>query len=279
MSGHLSPNAPLPPLRRPGQPGTGPILGPMATAPDPRFPLWMQILADLRRRLAAGEFAERFPGDAQLVERYGVSRHTVREAVRRLQAEGLLERRRGQGTFVTGPRIEQPVGVMYSLFRSIEQAGAVQESVVRALEERRDDKAEAMLGCPGEPLVYLERLRLADGTPIALDCSWLPASLARPLLGTDFTRTALYQQLAGRCHVRLTGGWERIRPVLPERGQRLLLDIDDRQPVFAIERFAMQGDTPVEWRHGIVRGDRFAFVARWSADQIDTALEQAAGPV
>lgn len=246
----------------------------MTTEPDTRSPLWARILADLRRRLAAGEFAERFPGDAELVERYGVSRHTVREAVRHLQSEGLLERRRGQGTFVTGSPIEQPVGTMYSLFRSIEQAGAVQESVVRALDERRDDKAEAMLGCPGEPLIYLERTRMADGIPIAVDSSWMPASIARPLLDADFTRTALYQQLAERCDVRLTAGWERIRPSLPDREQRMLLDIDDRQPVFAIERFGMQGDTPVEWRHGIVRGDRFAFVARWSADQIDTTLEQ-----
>lgn len=241
-------------------------------------PLWARVLADLRGRLEVGEFAERFPGDAELVEHYGVSRHTVREAVRRLQTEGLLERRRGQGSFVTGLHIEQPVGTLYSLFRSIEQTGVAQESVVRFLEERRDDKAEAVLGCSGQPLVYLERLRLADGVPIALDCSWLPAALAWPLLKVDFRHTALYEQLAERCDVRLTSGWERIRPVLADRAQRQLLDIDERQPVFAIERFGLQGTTPVEWRHGVVRGDRFSFVARWAAGRVDTAYEQTGGP-
>lgn len=97
-------------------------------------PLWAQVLADLRKRLTAGEFAERFPADSELVDQYKVSRHTVREAVRRLQGEGLLERRRGQGSFVVGRPIEQSMGTMYSLFRSIEETGAVQESVVRALE-------------------------------------------------------------------------------------------------------------------------------------------------
>lgn len=238
-------------------------------------PLWSQVLADLRHRLAANEFTDRFPGDAELVKHYGVSRHTVREAVRRLQSEGLLERRRGSGSFVNKKAIEQPLGALYSLYRSVEAAGAFQRSIVRHLEERRDDKAEAMLGCPGQPLVYLERLRLADDEPIALDCSWLPASLARPLLAVDFEHTALYEELAKRCDVQLTSGWERIRPVLAEPAQRALLRIDARQPVFAIERLAFAGPAPAEWRHGVVRGDRFTFVARWAERTLDTGFEQA----
>lgn len=242
------------------------------------LPLWAQVLEDLRARIGAGEFPDRFPGDVELVAHYGVSRHTVREAVRHLQADGVLERRRGQGSFVTGPRIEQPVGTLYSLFRSIEERGIVQESVVRVLEARRDETASAMLACPGEPLVYLERLRLADGTPIALDCSWLPLELAEPLLSTDFHHTALYEQLAEQCGIRLTAGWERIRPVVPDREQRELLGTTTRQPAFAIERMGLQDDTPIEWRHSVVRGDRFSFVARWSSAQVDSGFEPTGPP-
>lgn len=244
----------------------------------PASPLWAQVLEDLRGRIAAGEFPDRFPGDVDLVAHYGVSRHTVREALRRLQADGLLERRRGRGSFVLGPQIEQPVGTLYSLFRSIEERGIVQESVVRVLEERCDAEASAMLECPGETLVYLERLRLADGAPIAIDCAWLPLRLAEPLLTTDFHRTALYEQLAAQCGIRLTSGWERVRPVLPDRGQRALLGIGARQPAFAIERIGLLDDRPVEWRHSVVRGDRFSFVARWTNEQIDTGFEPTASP-
>ena len=234
------------------------------------LPLWAQVLADLRRRLAAGEFRSRFPGDDELTAHYGVSRHTAREAVRHLQAEGVVERGRGRGTFVRDGVIEQPLGALYSLFRSVEEQGFVQRSIIRRLEERQDAEAAAMLGlAPGAPLVHLERLRLADGAPIVLDSSWLPAALARPLLAVDFTHTALYQELHVRCGIRPDAGWERIRPVLPDPEQRGLLQIPARTPALAIERLATWQATPVEWRHSLVRADRFSYVARWTAqDQV-----------
>jgi len=243
------------------------------------MPLWAQVLADLRGRLARGEFTGRFPGDEELRETYGVSRHTVREAVRRLQADGVIERGRGRGTFVTGTVIEQPLGALYSLFRSVEAQGFVQRSVVRFLEERRDEEAAKVLGRPpDEPLIYLERLRLADDQPIVLDCSWLPASLARPLLGVDFTRTALYHELQARCEIWPDAGWERLRPVLHSREQRELLGLDARSPALAIERLASSNAVPVEWRHGLVRADRFSYVARWASQDLGAGFEPSGAP-
>jgi GntR family transcriptional regulator len=243
---------------------------------DSALPLWAQVLGDLRRRIARGEFESHFPGDEELRAQYGVSRHTVREAVRQLQAEGVIERGRGRGTFVRQRVIEQPMGSFYSLFRSVEAQGFVQRSIVRRLEERRDEDAAAMLGCaPDEPLVYLERLRLADGEPVVLDCSWLPATLARPLLQADFTRTALYRELHVRCGIEANAGWERLSPVLPGPAQRELLCLPASTPALAIERLTLRDTTPVEWRHGLVRADRFAYVARWSPGNRDAGFEPA----
>ena len=73
-----------------------------------------------------------------------------------------------------------------------------------------------MLGrAPDEPLVYLERLRLADDQPIVLDCSWLPATLARPLLEVDFTRTALYHELHAQCGLWPDAGGSGCGPCCP----------------------------------------------------------------
>ncbi|WCO66330.1 GntR family transcriptional regulator [Iamia majanohamensis] len=229
------------------------------------MPLWSQVSDDLRRRLDAGEFAERFPNDNELMNHYGVSRHTARDAVRRLQDAGLVVRERGRGTHVVTPGLEQPLGTLYSLYRSIEDQGFEQRSTVRFLEERTDAEAAGVLGLSSRArLVYLERVRFADGEPVAVDCSWLPAEVARPLLDVDFTRTALYTELQALCGVRPVSGWERLRPELPSPEQRRLLGLPARQPVFAIERVTSSADGPLEWRHSVIRGDTFAFVARWS---------------
>jgi GntR family transcriptional regulator len=230
------------------------------------LPLWAQLAADLRRRLARAEFGSKFPTDAQLMVDYDVSRQTVREAVRRLVAEGCLDRQRGRGTEVRRPEFEQPMGSLYSLFRVIEAQGVTQTSVVRALEERVEPPMAARLDLAGDaPLIYLDRLRLAGGRPLALDQVWLPADLARPIMEADFHHTALYDELAKRCGVGPESGREQVRPVVPSPSERRELGLARGEAVLAIERLTWVGDRPLELRHSLVRGDRYGLVAEWEA--------------
>jgi GntR family transcriptional regulator len=230
-------------------------------------PLWEQLLADLRRRLDLDEFTDSFPGELALVAEYGVSRHTVREAVRRLREEGLVIAGRGRTPRRAGPtEIEQQLGEIYSLFSAVEATGRVQRSVVRTLDVRADGVVAARLGLEeSTPLVHLERLRLADADPLAVDRVWLPERLAAPLLEVDFGRTGLYTEYATRCGVRVTGGSERIRAVVPDEAERRLLGIGPGVAALAIDRLGCAGDQPVEWRHTLVRADRFSVTARFSA--------------
>jgi GntR family transcriptional regulator len=230
------------------------------------LPLWAQLEAELRRRIAAGHFVDRFLTDRELVDTYGVSRHTAREAVDRLIADGMIERRRGQGSFVVEEAIEQRLGSLYSLFASVEAEGLTQRSTVLQLGLTKDPAAAAHLGVtPATSLVHLARVRWAGEEPLALDRTWLPAEIALPLLTTDFSRTALYTQLEEQCGVRMSGGWERIQPVLPAPDEQELLRTGPQDAAFLIERLGRdaQGRT-VEWRVSLVRGDRFRLVADWS---------------
>ncbi|WP_037609891.1 GntR family transcriptional regulator [Streptacidiphilus rugosus] len=246
-----------------------PPSGPRPLARSAGSPLWAQLRADLLRRLDAGEFLDVFPGEHDLVAEYGVSRHTVREALRQLRAEGLVTAQRGRvSRFGAGRPLEQRMGEAYSLFRSVEEVGAVQRSITRVLDRRADGVIAARLGLEeSTPLVYLERLRLADGEPLAVDRVWLPADLAAPLLTVDFTHTSLYDELERHCGARVSGGWERIRAVVPGRGERVLLDCPPTTALFAIDRLGHDADgRPVEWRQTLVRADRFAVAAAFSAD-------------
>lgn len=226
-------------------------------------PLWAQLEAELRRRLVSGEFGRRFLTDRELVDTYKVSRHTARDAVDRLCAEGLLERRRGRGTFVR-QEFEQPAGALYSLFRSVEAQGLEQKIELRALTECVDPAAAAHLELAADaPLVFIDRMRLAGGVPLAIDRVWLPADAARPLLNADLTHGLLYHELARRCGVQVVGGWERIWPTIPAAYDREALQMPADTAVFTIERMGRDGERPVEWRISKVRGDRYSFVTTW----------------
>ena len=151
-----------------------------------------------------------------------------------------------------------------SLFAAVEQAGQEQRSIVRALDVRADVVVAARLGLEDSALlVYLERLRLAADEPLAVDRVWLPEHLAAALLEVDFGRTALYEQLARRCGVQVTGGRETIGAVVPTPAERVLLGIAEARTVaaLAIERLGCSHGHPVEWRHTLARGDRFGVTA------------------
>ncbi|EST35159.1 hypothetical protein M878_07225 [Streptomyces roseochromogenus subsp. oscitans DS 12.976] len=222
---------------------------------------------DLRSRLARGEFGDSFPGENELAARYGVSRHTIREALRELREEGLVTAAKGRRPRPVGEAvIEQPVGALYSLFASVEAAGLEQRSVVRTLDIRADAHVAVRLGMEeSTPLLYLERIRLADGEPLAHDKVWLLASDARALLDVDFSHTALYDELADRCGIRLVGGEERIKAVTPTAAEQRLLGLPEGVAAFSIERLGRTHGRTVEWRTTLIRGDRFSVVAQFDA--------------
>lgn len=112
------------------------------------LPLWAQLRDDLRRRLEEGAFDEEFPGELALVEAYGVSRHTVRSALRELRAEDIVVAERGRRPRLAAhDLITQPLGTLYSLFALVEEAGLAQTSIVRVRDVRADGRAGRNSGC------------------------------------------------------------------------------------------------------------------------------------
>ena len=230
------------------------------------LPLWAQLETELRRRLEAGEFDEAFPTDLDLTTAYEVSRHTVREAVRHLNKTGLLKRERGRGTVVNRAEFEQSLGTLYSLFQSVESTGVEQTSEVLALETVTDSQAATHLELEEEAqLVHLARVRLAAGSPLAVDRIWLPASFATPLLKADWSHTSLYSELARIAAPLPNQGWEKLTPVIPSAADRAHLGLTKSDAAFFLERLGTKDGAPVEWRTTVIRGDRYRFVSDWSA--------------
>ncbi len=238
-------------------------------------PLWAQLRQDLIRRLEGGEFADRFPGEMELVGVYAVSRHTVREALRRLRQDGMIESSRGRSSVAHPGVISQQLGAMYSLFHELESRGIDQRSELLAADRRVDSEASRRLDVAADTeLVYLERLRLGDDQPIAWDRAWLDPELGMPLLDSDLTHTGLYDEWQRAAGVRLTGGRERISPVVPTPRERELLGMKRGEAAMLVERLGCLSERSVEFRITLVRGSRFSFSAEWESGrtyQVDIA--------
>lgn len=246
-----------------------------ATHPVPRgldrangHSLWVQVRDDLALRIAAGEFTSAgaaFPGEMSLSAAYGVSRQTVRQALRSLRDDGVLIGERGRPPTVADPAsLHQPLGALYSLHAAAVAQGLTQRSVVRALEITYDPSIADLLHLPATAaLLHLERIRLIDDEPLAHDHAWLPAALTRALLAANFEDTALYSELAGKCGIRLTGGSEQIHSVILDPAESQLLDVEPGSAGFFIERVGRINDSPTEIRRTLVRGDRFTVSAEY----------------
>jgi GntR family transcriptional regulator len=214
----------------------------------------------------AGDFDEEFPGEMALAAEYQVSRQTVRVALRELRADGIVLAERGRRPRIADPVITQPLGTVYSLFASVEAAGLPQTSVIRRRDLRADGVIADRLGLEGSvPLFCMERIRLADEEPLALDTVWLPGDLGAPLLEADFTHAGLYEVLAARTGIRVDGGREHIRGVTPTRAEQHLLKIPPSTGALLVTRLGYAGSRPVEWRRTLIRGDRFSLVAEFTS--------------
>ena len=229
--------------------------------------LWASVADSLRRRVAAGELAERFPTEAELVAQYEVSRATVRQAIRQLRIEGLVEARQGAGTFVLERQLDEPLLGRLGLARMIEGAGLDERSkLLRAEPGEAGTAAAVALGCDRRgPAVHLDRLRFAGDEVIALDRSviLIGGGSRRRLLAAPLDRGSLYDLLAEHAGVTVDGGREEVRAVTCPTADRRLLELRPGDGVLELQRFAYAGGSPVEWRTSVLKGAHYVFGTSW----------------
>jgi GntR family transcriptional regulator, N-acetylglucosamine utilization regulator len=230
----------------------------------PGLPLYRQIETDVRDRIRSGDLVPgaQLPTEIELMDRYGVSRATVRQALRELVAEGLVEIRRGLGTYVTQRRFEHTIGGFYSFSREIERHGLEPRTRVLGLGVEPADEAVAVaLGLDaGTAVVALRRLRLADDDPLVVETSYLPAARFPGLEKVDFGRVRLYDTLTDAYGCRPTRARETFEPVLVTADEGALLGQHRGEPALRVERVAFdQDDAPIEFCRSTVRGDRYRY--------------------
>ncbi len=224
-------------------------------------PLHHQVFLDLRSALDAGEWrpGDRLPPERELAERYGCSLITVRRALGDLAREHRLERTRGRGTFVTRPPIELDLDGTMSFTEELQLLGHDPSTrVVTATTLAADEVVASALDiAPGESVVHVERLRMADGEPLLLEQVFLPEARFPGLLATDLERGSLYEVLTHRYQTPVVRAREALEPIALAAREAALLGVEPHRPALLIEGLAFdRAGRPVELARSYVRGDR-----------------------
>lgn len=197
------------------------------------------------------------PSERELVQRFGVSRATVREAVGRLVAEGRLYRVRGKGTFVAAPKVESQMHLS-SFTEDMRRRGHRPSTVVLGADETvAPPPARAALGLDVTDRAFrIERLRSADGAPMAHEVSWLPASPLPGMLERDLT-SSVYSILAHDYGRVLDSAAQTVWAEGADPLRARLLRVPPAAPLLVFRKTSYASGRPMEHVTSWYRADRY----------------------
>ena len=225
-------------------------------------PRYLEIADALRRQVAAGRPGDRLPSDAELCERFDVSRMTARQAVQLLANEGLLVRRRGEGTFIAARAVPRLLGSPLSFTENMRRRGLRADSRLLAagwVDPSPEERAALGLGV-GERAVLVERLRLADGRPMAIERAVVTPTCAA-VLDDDLAHGSLHNAFERLGRIPTTAS-SRVAARRPTQRERKLLGLPQSGVVLSERRTIRDGDgSPLEHTETLYAAERYAFEA------------------
>ncbi len=239
-----------------------------------------QLQEILEGFIEALEPGTRLPSERLLAKRYGVARATVTQAVDELTGKGLIYRVHGSGTFVAEPKFRQPQ-TLTSFTEDMRARGMTPGSIVLTREAIGASAVIARhLQVPeGTPVVHVERVRTANGEPMALERTYLPAGRFPGLEAVDLTDVSLYLLLGERwgAWVRSADQWASAVRLTEEEAE--VLGVDCGQPALLFQRVTCdQGGNLIEYVRSVYRGDRYEVHHRLERIELGAAAAPGATP-
>jgi GntR family transcriptional regulator len=236
-----------------------------ATLAENALPLYYRIKAVLEERIRSGSLAPRsqLPSESDLCREFGVSRGTVREALRDLVAAGLVERRHGKGSFVSphpnfAPAPIKYTGLLEDLYEQVRkvtvhaveiEVASAPAGVLKALELR-----------PGTPLTIVHRERYLDGTPFAYTVNFLPMEIGERIDPVLLRKYPLLRILEEHLHIVIDRAEQSMHATLADAVAARRLVVPFASPVMFAERLYFEkGGKPLQIAQTFYRADRYQF--------------------
>jgi GntR family transcriptional regulator len=228
-------------------------------------PIYLQIAEGISALLATGVFPPGYvlPPERVLCGQFGISRMTLRQAMSLLDREGLVDSRRGMGTVVAHGRLRKQQQELRSFSEEIRGRGGHPESRLISMKLAAPAPyVQDFFELPGQQKVYaIQRLRLNDGEPLAVEHAHIPERLCPGLERFDLANTSLYQVLEHSYGLRLESCSEEISAEVPDSQYRKALILPKKTAVLVVHRKTYSEDgRPVEFTHSVFRGDRYSAI-------------------
>jgi len=229
--------------------------------------LYARIETVLAREITDGDLkvGDQLPTEDRLIARFGVSRITVRRAIQNLVSRGLVEIRRGKGTFVAAPKITQDLKEMSGFVEDMHALGhkptarVISKEIVTA----NATVAHQLALTRGERVVRIRRVRLADGVPLSFDETYLPLEIGKKIITNNLNVEPIFSLLERKYDVPLIEAEYKLDAVAAENEVASALKVKPRSPIFRIERTSYStGSRPVDYETLYYRGDLVRFVTR-----------------
>lgn len=238
---------------------------------DDPIPLYHQLAEQLREQIESGELevGERIPSVRALSKQYRISPMTVRQTLGELQRKGLLEVRRGIGTFVASPKIAYDLLRLTSFTEDMVSRGLVThtKTIYLALETPTEHIARRLQIPLDEKVVRIERLRYSGDKPILIDYAYLSSSMCPGLEGEDLEKNSLYVLLKGRYQLALERAISWMEATGANDYEAKLLGVPVGVPMTLIRGVTYLTDNrPIEYFKSVYRGDCYKF--RWETVRV-----------
>src|ERR1700741_1007625 len=231
------------------------------------LPLYSRVETVLASEIAdgTGKVGEQLPTEDSHIARFEVSRITVRRAVQNLVRRGLVEIRRGKGTFVAAPKITQELTELSGFVEDMHAVGRKPTARVLGREIVTADAtvASRLTLTKGERVVRIHRVRLADGIPLSFDETYLPLEIGKKIITNNLKVEPIFSLLERKYDVPLIEAEYKLDATAAETELARALKVKPRSPIFRIERTSYStGNRPVGYEPLYYRGDLARFVPR-----------------
>jgi GntR family transcriptional regulator len=227
------------------------------------LPKYHQIYLVLREHLAEGRYRDALPAELRLVQQFGVARATVRKALERLEAEGLIDRRPGRGTRLrtaVTPAAKELAGLGGLLENIVSMGLRTQVKVLScSLVDAPAAVSQRLVLPAGSRVQRAVRVRAGNEGPLSHITTWVPAELARRFGRRELAHEPILLLLE-RAGVRIGRAAQSISARPAEASVARQLGVKPGTALLAVDRLVYDVDErPVQWLQGLYRPDRYQY--------------------